>query len=186
MAYSNNTYWTLLHYGIKDKFNNVIYGDMASRLTSPPGQPFVGLSCSALLVYDNYYDYIANPIDEVVWIPKVQHFSYEQGGRTYTYDVDEVRFVKGANTGIGQFNFNYQGNTVFFMYAENNCELGKTIVNGIPVYDCALYVNLVCSEYSGAKHISLSVTSVLGNSMVIFCLPLTSAVIFVNSVFAII
>lgn len=156
--FTNDTFWTLLHYGIEDKFGTKYYADLASRVTSFPGDPFCGLSCSVIAAFDSYYDFIADPIDIVLWIPKVQHLEYIDGGTPKSYDIDQVKYEKPANTSIGLLKFYYQGVMQTQFYMDQNFELAKTIVGGVPVYDTGVYINLVCYELAGVKHAGISTT----------------------------
>ena len=125
------TYYTILMYGFKDKNGTVYQGDQAAIIQ--PGNRYVGVTSDALsgfplIDYNSYYQFYFN---EKILDLEVTHAEWVGlDGIEHSIDCDEIYFEKEANNPYGNFVLKYQGQEQTRFGAGTVADLGITVVEG--------------------------------------------------------
>lgn len=142
------TYYTILMYGFKDKNGTVYQGDQAAIIQ--PGNIYVGVTSDALsgfplIDYNSYYQFYFN---EKILDLEVTHAEWVGlDGVEHSIDCDEIYFEKEVNNPYGNFVLKYQGEKQTRVPAGTVAHLGITVIEGIEVHlDNYVTISPVCYE----------------------------------------
>lgn len=147
MAWSEETFYTLVKRGIQNKAGNWIRADLFTQLSYPPSQiKDFTVSCTPLLLLGSYSDAYTNAFSEVIFEPK----EVITGVPGLINGVAKVRFNKSANTTMCSIDL-YDENDAYIQGTP--CELpsgrpGQMYVGGswLPDPICSCYVVLACQQ----------------------------------------
>lgn len=121
MAWSEQTFYTLVKRGIRNKDGNWIRADLYTLLSYPPSQyKDFTISCTPIMALGEYQDVYTNSFDQVIFEP-YEVISDVPG----TLDnVAKVKFVKSANTDLFSIDL-YDSNDNYINGTNGNIPTGR-------------------------------------------------------------
>lgn len=147
MAWSEETFYTLVKRGIQNKDGNWIRADLFTQLSYPPSQiADFTISCTPLLILGSYADAYTNAYSEVIFEPK----EVITGVPGIINGVAKVKFNKAANTTLCSIDL-YDSNDVYIQGTPLDLPAGRPgamYVGGswLPDPICSCYVVLACQQ----------------------------------------
>lgn len=158
MAWSEQTWWTLLRYGIEDENGRKLQFDEGTTVSAQPGDPVLGLTCTPLINCGDYYNYVNTVFNDfTLWSSKYKNIEIE--GNLYNID----RIVLNKEGGTQQATIRYVDENGIYvgppLGLDGNFNLCSAEIEGVTVITTDIFINLVAYiDLSGDIQASFSLT----------------------------